>query len=135
MGPPGRTIERDGDRIIAHDPDGSTTTYDHDDQGRQRVHVDDGFGERTYVYEDSADGTRITEYDENGDVVGHYLYDPQGNPTSSGSTDRPNDPASQSPSHQLGAAGMALVDRGLAVGHRDRSDRGARPAPSSPHAQ
>ena len=67
--PPGRTYETDGDRIIARDADGSTTTYDRDEQGRQRVQVDDASGQRTYVYEEESDGTHITEYDENGDEV------------------------------------------------------------------
>ena len=80
--PPGRTYEADGDRVIAHDPDGSTTTYDRDEQGRQRARVDDSSGTRTYVYEQKSDGTHITEYDENGDVVGRYLYDSQGQTSS-----------------------------------------------------
>jgi hypothetical protein len=113
VGPPGRTTERDGDRIIAHDPDGSTTVYDRDDQGRERVHVDDGFGARTYVYEEGADGTRITEYDENGDVVGHYLYNAQGNSASNGITDRGNDPAPKPPSHPSGPPGWLWLLGGL----------------------
>ena len=49
--PPGRTYETDGDRIIARDRR-FHHHYDRDEQGRQRVQVDDAPGQRTYVYEE-----------------------------------------------------------------------------------
>ena len=71
--------ERDGDgRVVVRDPDGGTRTYDRDDQGRDRVLVEEGGRTRTYVYDESADGLRITEYEEDGEVVDEYVYDPDG---------------------------------------------------------
>ena len=121
--PPGRTYETDGDRIIARDADGSTTTYDRDEQGRQRVQVDDASGQRTYVYEERSDGTHITEYDENGDEVARYLYDSQGRLSNepgnaTGTSPKPDSPQPadhSGPPGWLWLVGAALVVAALAV--------------------
>nr|MBA3283260.1 hypothetical protein [Acidimicrobiia bacterium] len=73
------TYRRDGDTLVATDPDGSTRTYDTDWVGRDRVRVErPGTPTRVFVYDGTGPYRTVIEYDGDGRFVRRYRYDPQG---------------------------------------------------------
>ncbi len=83
-GSPTARYERDGDRIVVEDADGSRRTYDRDGAGRERVTIEDQRGTRTYVYEQQGDQIRVREYDEDGDFVCESIFGSGGSASSGG---------------------------------------------------
>lgn len=75
----GTTYRRDGGKLVATDPDGSTRTYDTDWVGRDRVRVErPGSRTRVFVYDETGPYFTVIEYDEDGRFVRRYRYDPDG---------------------------------------------------------
>lgn len=73
------TYRRDGDNLVATDPDGSTRTYDTDWVGRERVRIErPGTPARVFVYDDTGPYRTVIEYDADGRFVRRYRYDPEG---------------------------------------------------------
>ena len=90
------SVDQNG-RLVVRDAEGSTFTYDRDDEGRNRVRVEDSDGTRTYVYDESGDGTTVTEYDEDGRKVGEYAFDSEADVGDSGASGPTNSPSANAP--------------------------------------